>query len=308
MPNRRQFLQAGVATLGAFASPSLFALDEGRPSRTAFGAARHRAAHQILEYPRVFNDPYALPILGIGGEDGLRAELANHQQPGARSMRAFMALRSRYAEDRLTESLDRGVRQYVILGAGLDTYGYRNPHAWRGLRVFEVDFPATQEWKCRQLAEAGISAPGSLRYAPVDFEKQTIADGLRAAGFRFDQPAFLSMLGVVIYLSRPAIEDTLRFVAGLAPGSELVFDFALPFGELGPYERLSRIRSEAAMHRIGEPWISTFNADQLSARMRATGFSHAGVLDANEANARYFAAREDGFRLSGSGRMMAAIV
>lgn len=310
MASRRGFLGFAAAMgAGALAwAPGAAAIGEGQPSRTALGAARHRAVHQILEYPRVFDDPLALRILGEDEALAVRAFLEMEQAPGARAMRAFLAMRSRYAEDRLAEAVARGVRQYVVLGAGLDTFGCRNPHDWRGLQVFEVDFPATQAWKRRRLDEAGIGVPDLLAFAAVDFEKRTLAEGLRAAGFRADRPAFVSMLGVVMYLSRAAAMETLGWVARLAPGSEIVFDFMLPAESLGAAERRSRARSAASVARIGEPWVTAFDPGALVADLRGLGYGRAAVLDTEEGNVRYFRERNDGFRLWGSGRMMAAQV
>jgi methyltransferase (TIGR00027 family) len=283
-----------------------FSLEDGRPSRTAFGAARHRAAHQLYEDPRVFDDPLALRILGAQVEGTLRDSAGGARDEGARAMRAFIAMRSRYTEDRLAEAVARGVRQYVVLGAGLDTFAYRNRFA--DLKVFEVDHPATQAWKRERLREAGIAIPGSLVFAPVDFEKQTLAGGLAAAGFRAGEPAFLSMLGVVIYLTRDAVTGTMRFAGSLPAGSEIVFDFALPPDALGEIERIARESSAARVAAISEPWLSYFDPDTLARELRSLGFSQTTVLGTGEGNERYFRDRADGFRLRGSGRMMAARV
>lgn len=307
---RRGFLGFAAAMgAGALAwAPGAAAIGEGQPSRTALGAARHRAVHQILEIPRVFDDPLALRIIGAGEAAAVHARLEPERAPGARAMRAFLVMRSRYAEDRLAEGVARGVRQYVVLGAGLDTFGCRNPHASRGLRVYEVDFPATQDWKRRRLLEAGIETPKLLTFAAVDFEKQTLAEGLLAAGFRADQPAFVSMLGVVMYLSRTAAMETLGWAATLAPGSEMVFDFMLPAAMLGEDERRSRESLAARVAAIGEPWVTAFDPGALVADLRGLGYGRADVLDTDAGNARYFRGRNDGFRLWGSGRMMAAQV
>ena len=157
-------------------------LEEGLPSKTALGAALHRAAHQILDDPKIFDDPLALPIIGTKRESALRADLERYRTRPYE--RAFLVLRSRYAEDQLAQAIRREVRQYVILGAGLDTFPYRSLYPDATLRVFEVDHPATQAWKRRRLQEAGITIPGSLTFAPVDFERQTLIDGLAQAGFR----------------------------------------------------------------------------------------------------------------------------
>jgi methyltransferase (TIGR00027 family) len=221
-------------------------------------------------------------------------------------MRAFLVMRSRYAEDQLAQAVGRGLAQYVVLGAGLDTFAYRNPH--RRLRVFEVDHPATQAWKRSRLKDQSIDVPRSLRFAPVDFETQTLADGLKAAGFRADRPAFFSWLGVTIYLSKEAVAGTLGYVASRPSGSQVVFDFATPSDAIGEQERTSREQSAARVAKAGEPWINFYDPAPLAQELRATGFATAQVFGTDEMNARYFRARADGFRLYGSGRMMAARV
>jgi methyltransferase (TIGR00027 family) len=306
MLTRRRFLGSTALLSSLIFSESAKALVAGEPSRTARSTAFQRAAHQLLETPRVFDDPVALRILGTEGVRWLGQNLDAYRGGSSRSMRAFLVMRSRYAEDQLAVAVERGVTQYVVLGAGLDTFAYRNPH--RRLRVFEVDHPSTQAWKRSRLAEQSIEVPRSLTFAPVDFESQTLADGLKAAGFRADQPAFFSWLGVVIYLSKPAVAETLRTIAAGAKGSRVVFDFAPPSDMIGEFERISRERSAASVARAGEPWINYYRPEPLVDDLRATGFGSAYYVGSGEMNARYFADRTDGFRLYGSGRMMAAQV
>ncbi|HTP60454.1 MAG TPA: class I SAM-dependent methyltransferase [Burkholderiales bacterium] len=306
MVTRRGFLKSSALLPGVLFSQSGQALVAGEPSRTARGAALQRAAHQLLEVPRVFDDPLALRIFGAQGVAWLGRNLENYRTPGSRSMRAFLVMRSRFAEDELARAYARGVRQYVVLGAGLDTFAYRNPH--RGLRVFEVDHPSTQAWKRSRLAEQSIGVPRSMRFTPVDFETQTLAGGLKAAGFRADRPAFFSWLGVTIYLSKPAVEGTLRYIASLPRGSQVVFDFSPPLSELGDAERRGHEKSAANVARSGEPWIGYFSPAALVDEMRSGGFSSAQALGSGEMNRRYFRGRTDGFQLHGSGRIMAAQV
>ena len=265
-----------------------------------------RAAHQLLETPRVFEDPVALRIFGAEGVRWLGYNLHRYRTAASRAMRAFLVMRSRYAEDQLAAAVTRGTRQYVVLGAGLDTFAYRNPH--KGLRVFEVDFPATQAWKREMLARQNIALPRSLTFAPVDFERQTLAQGLKAAGWRSDRPTFYSWLGVTIYLSSDAVRDTLAMVARGARGSEIVFDFAPPIESLPEAERATLVRRAAGVARIGEPWVSYFDPDRFAAELRASGYSSAQHLGSDDMNQRYFRGRADGFRMLGSGRMMAARV
>ena len=170
---------------------------EARPSLTAWSVARRRAAHQVIdEAPRVLDDPLALRI--TGGEWRARA---GEPETFSRSLRSLVVARSRYSEDELGRAVAAGVSQCVVLGAGLDTFAYRNPYA--GLRVFEVDHPATQEWKQELLARAGITVPDSVTYVPVDFERESLAERLRAAGLG-SEATFFSWLGVTPYLSREA--------------------------------------------------------------------------------------------------------
>ena len=191
------------------------------PSQTALGAAMQRAAHQLLERPLVFEDPLALPILGLERVRWITANLERLRHPWATSLRASLVVRSRVAEDTLADAVASGTRQMVILGAGLDTFGYRNPHP--RLRVFEVDHPATQTWKRERLAAQGIAVPRSLAFVPVDFETRSLEARLDAAGLRTEAPAFFSWLGVTMYLSREAIARTLRDAGHHgAPGTTIV--------------------------------------------------------------------------------------
>lgn len=280
-------------------------LDEGQPSATAQNTAMLRAAHQVLDDPRVFDDPLALGMIGAANEATLLSNPERYQTPRFLAPRAFVAMRSRYAEDALAQAIQRGVGQYVILGAGLDTFAYRNPYP--ALEVFEVDHPATQAWKRNRLREAGIAVPDSLTFAPVDFEEQTLAEGLRRAGFRADQPAFFSWLGVVIYLTKAAVMDTLRFVASsTAPGSEIVFDFALPTSLLSEQERGSRELRANRVAAIGEPWLTFFEPSSLAGELADMGFTHIEIVGPAEANQRYFSDRGDDLYVRGSNHLVRA--
>jgi methyltransferase (TIGR00027 family) len=189
--------------------------------------------------------------------------------PAQRPMRLFIAARSRFSEDSLAACVARGVRQVVVLGAGLDTFSLRNPHA--GVRVFEVDYPATQGWKRERLTQAGLAAPSSLTFAPVDFERQSLAEGLAAAGFQADRPAFFQWLGVVPYLTREAVAATLDFIARV-PESEVVFDYAEPLENYLADRRAYVTAVAARAAALGEPWLSLFDPADLSGLLREKGF------------------------------------
>jgi methyltransferase (TIGR00027 family) len=316
LQSRRRMLRAvasgaALAGLGAF-TPALRAATEpagapalraGRASRTAQGVAVMRAAHQLLDAPLVFEDPLALRVIGAETADALRADPQAFDTN--RGLRAFLALRSRYAEDALAAAVARGVRQYVVLGAGLDTSAFRTPHA--GLRIFEVDHPATQTWKRERLIEGGIAVPASVRFVPVDFETQSLAQELRRAGLRADEPAYFSWLGVVVYLTRPAINGTLQYIASLAPGSEVVFDYSVPAHLLTLAQRSARAVRALRVMEMGEPWLTYYDPADLAAALHAIGYTSVYDLEPAAANARYFARREDGLRIA-SGRLMRARV
>jgi methyltransferase (TIGR00027 family) len=258
---------------------------EQEPSRTAWMAATHRAAHQVLERGLIFSDPLALRILGQDAETVARDALAH---PERRGMRAFIAARAHLAESALATSVEqRGVSQLVVLGAGLDTFAYRNPLADR-LRVFEVDHPATQAWKRRRLDEARIAAPGDLVYAPVDFERQALLDGLAAAGFDPARRTFFLWLGVVPYLTAEAVRATLESIGGLPGGGEVAFDYADPPAALSDEARAAHRARAERVAAIGEPWLSYFEPPALHALLTELGFAQIEDLGPPALAARYW--------------------
>ncbi len=259
-------------------------MHSGEPSRTAEAAAFHRAAHQVLEEGRIFADPLALRILGADAETVAREAEAH---PSRRTMRIFIAVRHRFAEDALTRAIERGVRQVVVLGAGLDTWSYRTSMSDR-VRIFEVDHPATQAWKRERLAAASIPAPPSLTYTPVDFQRSTLADGLAAAGFDVSLPTFFTWLGVVPYLPADAVWRTLGFIANLPNGAHVVFDYANPPESFDPEVRAAHQKRAARVAAMGEPWLTYFDAEELRVRLSAIGFSEIEDLGPGEIVSRYF--------------------
>ena len=267
-----------------------------------------RAAHQLWDDPVIFRDPLAWTILSEAAAERLRAGMEEENaNPWARGLRAFLAVRSRFAEEELARAVRDGVRQCVILGAGLDTFAYRNPHA--DLLVFEVDHPATQAWTRERLQHAQIAIPDSVRYAPVDFERDTLAHGLAAAGFRADEPAFFSWLGVVPYLTRPAAFATLQFIAGLPRGSGVVFDYALPRELLTVHEQMAFDLLAARVARAGEPFRLFFAPEELERALRGLGFTEIQDLDGAAIRQRWFGEPPEGQRLHGrAGRLLCARV
>jgi methyltransferase (TIGR00027 family) len=259
-------------------------MQTGQPSRTARAAALHRAAHQILEHGRIFSDPLAVRILGNDADTILRDA---DQSPSGRRMRMFIAMRTRFAEDALAAAVERGVRQLVVLGAGLDTYAYRGPARDR-LRIFEVDHPATQAWKQERLADAAISLPAFLTFAPIDFERQTLAEGLSAAGFDPARQTFVTWLGVVPYLTEEATWSTLSFIGSVPGGAHVVFDYSDPPATLPAELRASHDSRAARVAELGEAWINYFEPDQLRLRLMDLGFREIEDLGPPQIMARFF--------------------
>ena len=267
-------------------------MQTGQASKTALRVAIRRAAHQLMEGPRILDDPIAVPLIGSAFPRDM--ERAMHKV--ARDFRAFMAARSRYVEDRLAEAVAAGITQYVILGAGLDTFAYRNP--FPSLRVFEVDFPATQEWKRGMLRDAGIPLPGNLTFLPMDLEHKALAAGLAESGFDRTRPAFFGWLGVVPYLTLKAFRATLADIASLPVGTGLGFDYALDPSTLG---RNGRIAFKALARRVeaaGEPFRLFFTPEALAGELARAGFGRVQQVDSDALNERYFRNRADGLRLS----------
>ena len=238
------------------------------PSRTALMIARQRAAHQLLDHGSILDDPFAVTVLGEGENDVLQFATAN---PLASIGRLFTAARSRIAEDALSRALERGMRQIVILGAGLDTFALRNPHTAREILIYEVDHPATQAWKRQRLAEARIAVPPWLTFVPVDFEREDAGENLAAAGFQQNSPAFFSWLGVVPYLTGEAIGSTLDYIASV-DNSEVVFDYMEPPEAFSDeLRRLEKVRAEQ-LKKIGERSVSRFEPAGIAAILRSHGF------------------------------------
>ena len=277
-------------------------MEGGKPSKTAWAVAAHRAAHQILEKGRIFADPLALRILGQ--DAGIVAGDAE-AHPARRAMRIFVAARSRFAEDAIAAAFDRGVRQVVVLGAGLDTFAYRSPLRDR-IRIFEVDHPATQAWKRHRLEEAGIPIPKSLTFTPIDFECQTLAEGLAAAGFDPCQQTFFPWLGVVPYLTEDAIWATLSFIAKLPGGAHVVFDYSDPPELLPERARALHDKRAKVVAGLGEAWVTHFDSDTLREKLAALGFCEVEDLGPSRIAARYFPASAGKFTERGGHILRAA--
>ncbi|HEX3070708.1 MAG TPA: SAM-dependent methyltransferase [Thermoanaerobaculia bacterium] len=282
-------------------------MQKGQASRTADRVAERRAAHQVRDRPLVFEDPLALRVIRpeVARELRERPPLLE-SSPLAPYLRAFFAMRSRFAEDALAEAVASGVRQYVVLGAGFDTFAYRNP--FPDLRVFEVDHPATQAMKRERLASGEIAIPSSLTFVSIDFATTALEDALQAAGFDAAAPAFFAWLGVVPYLERPAIDQTLAFIASLPAGTAVVFDYSVPPESLPWMSRLVVHRMAKRVAAAGEPWKTYLDPKELLRDLHALGFSKAEDWDGDALNRRFFAERADGLKVGKGGHMAMARV
>ncbi|HEY6521698.1 MAG TPA: SAM-dependent methyltransferase [Roseiarcus sp.] len=251
---------------------------------TALGAAGHRAAHQVLERGFVFADPLALRILG---PDADAAIALARERPERRPLRLFIAMRSCLAEDSARRAIENGVRQILVLGAGLDTFAYRLEPT-HGLRVFELDHPATQAEKRRRLAEAQIAEPAHVSYVAHDFDRGSMKAALKAAGLDPDRGAFVLWLGVTPYLTGEKVFATLGELASLPGGTEVVFDYANPPEAVEETDARNFHREMAErVAASGEPFRGYFDTPELHARARKLGFSEIEDLDRAALVARY---------------------
>jgi methyltransferase (TIGR00027 family) len=276
-------------------SPQNNPSSERTASQTALGAARLRAAHLLLDDPpAILSDTVALLLLDPGADRAIRDNADRFHTPASRTLRCDVVVRSRFAEDRLEEAVRRGVRQYVILGAGLDTFAYRAPAWARDLRIFEVDHPASQADKQARQKRAGIATPPNALYVAADLEAGDLASVLRTAGIDAAQPTFFACLGVLIYLSDAAADTIFTMTAGFAPGSEFVFSFSRPDASTAsppfPGSAAARVAD------LGEPWRTRFEPDALVARLKRAGFGTVGLLFSGEVTERYLAGRNDRLR------------
>jgi methyltransferase (TIGR00027 family) len=282
-------------------------MDVGQASQTAALTATLRAAHQLIDGdPKVLADPIAVGLVDDAAPERIELQRAAFGAPTLRVLRSAVVLRSRFTEDQLALAVERGVRQYVILGAGLDTFPYRQSPFARQLQIFEVDHPATQAWKRERLTAVGIAVPANLHWAPIDFERATLAGGLGAVGFDQEQPAFFSWLGVTQYLTLPAIDTTLRVVASLPHPTTIVLSFMLPDEDLAgdDLEAARSVAQTAAM--AGEPWLTRFRPQELCTRLAGLGFVSVFHLTPQEANVRYFARRQDGLQAPDAAQLVSA--
>ena len=278
-------------------------------SRTALSVAAFRAVHQLLDgEPKILDDPVAARLLDADALRQIQSNPAYTHAPLARGLRSHVVLRSRYAEERMAQAVARGVCQCVILGAGFDTFAYRQPGWARSLRIYEVDHRATQEDKRQRLQSAGIPIPANLEFVAIDFELVSLREGLQTSTLNFSEPAFFSCLGVLLYLTRDAASAVFQMVAAYPAGSEIAFSFSLPESSLSGIDAEHRTALANRAGSLGEPWQTYFEPQTLLRDLRALGFSTISFLSSEEAEQKYFQSRSDGLQAPRLGGICSAVV
>jgi methyltransferase (TIGR00027 family) len=252
-------------------------------------------------------DPIAPWIIGPEAAISMMLGCWTAYLPASRYLRAFLTVRSRYAEDQLARAIASGTAQYVILGAGLDTFSYRNPYSNCGLQIFEVDHPDTQAWKCQRLALTTIPVSSLVTFVPIDFEQQELDVELERAGFRLEEPAFFSWLGVTLYLANTVVMDTFKLIHSFCPANAVAFDYALPRQTLSAGEKVGSDALSKRVARAGEPFRSAFKPEALANDLKQIGFRRVESPTTDHINALYFRNRLDGLRIRGRlGALMCA--
>jgi methyltransferase (TIGR00027 family) len=261
-------------------------------------AAVQRAAHQALDdEPRILDDRIAVGLTEGCGREEILAAAQDHRSSVATLLRSAFVLRSRFTEDCLQSAVGRGIRQYAILGAGLDTFAYRQPTWAHNLTIFEVDHPSSQYYKKECLAARGIQIPANLRFCPCDFEHQSLDEALAETSFKGHTTTYFSWLGVTQYLTRDAIGTTLRFVLSMPPGSEITFQFVVPHDHLSGIDAEVSLFAASSAATRGEPWITRLDPEECEVWLASLGFSKVFRLTPEEAQRRYFDGRRDGLRV-----------
>jgi methyltransferase (TIGR00027 family) len=280
----------------------------GQPSQTMLQTAVLRAVHQLLDDPLIFDDPIAVDLVPEASRDAILREESKYRAPVLTVRRAGVVLRSRFAEDRLAAAAPRGVRQYVIAAAGLDTFPWRQPSFAQTMRIFVTDLPESLAVLQDCVRRRGLPKPANLVYVPIDLERKELLAPLVAAGFDSKLPTFCAALGIVQFLTLDAVDALLTFVAQRAKGSEIVLSFTPPDDELGERELNGVRESQARTKGYGEPWLTRLRPGEMAARLSLLGYSDIELVTPDLANRRYFHRRSDGLASTSSGQVIAAIV
>ena len=277
------------------------------PSFTAMWHAWLRHTHATVHPSPIYSDTRSVQLVPEQALLRVRSVMAGFSHETADAIILMAVIRHRVFADRLPPAHEKGVRQLVILGAGLDTTGFGLPTWANQWRAFEVDTPETQEWKRRQIAATGWEVPPNLVFAPCNFERQGLLSALAAAGFDARLPALVSLFGVIIYLSADATKQTLAELATLAAGSELTLSYCSPADQADPVVRETMGKSTPVVDATGESFVGYYRESEMDSLVRAAGFRDALHHPTDELNARYFTGRSDGLRLRSIERLLTAV-
>jgi len=276
-------------------------MEQQRASQTAIRVAVQRAAHQVLDgEPKILNDRICVGLFPEASEAVLRDSAQHYHQPSMRRSRANYVLRSRFAEDRLEDAAKRGVSQFLLLGAGLDTFAYRQPKWAQSLRIIEVDHPASQTYKIAMLRRARATVPENVSFFPIDFENENATSSLASVPLDKNKRLFVSWLGVTQYAERKALLETLRLIAGWSSGSEIVLTYIKDdWSDLDDDARKSMVDSESFAKASKEPWVSKLSTASMADLLSSAGFSQSQELGIDQAKQLYFGNRTDGLTPAG---------
>lgn len=280
----------------------------GQPSRTILNPAIQRAAHQLLDAPLIFRDPMAVGFIPEASENAICAASDDLRSGRVKLLRSAMVLRSRFAEDRLAKAAARGVRQYVMVGAGLDTFPWRQPDFTHGMQIFAVDHPATLAWVRERLRQRHLSPPPNVTFLAIDLEQHSLGEKLVVTGFISEAACFFSVLGVMPYLSPDTAGALLGFPATLPRGSEIVFTFNPPDEELSGDDFDEAVRSVARVASLGEPWKYRPRPQDLLRHLNRLGYAEISHLTPEIAQQQYFSCQRDGLRAPRLEQLIAAVI
>lgn len=280
----------------------------GQASHTLLIASIMRARHQLFDVPMVLDDPVVLKLVPQAQDPDVLTEFGDSRGPIAILMRSMFAVRSRFTEDRLAQAAARGVRQYVMFGAGLDTFPWRQPDFAKDMQIFAVDHPASLIQTNRVFRQRRFARPPNLIRVPLDLEQKRIEEQLAACDFDCNTATFCSALGLMLYLDDEIVDDILRFVVSLPPRSEIVFSFVPPDADLNGTDLEIACRAAAKFATIGEPWKSRVRPRTMAERLSGLGFGEVFHLSPEVAQAQYFSGRSDTLTAPHFEQMIAAAV
>ena len=280
----------------------------GQPSRTLLGSAIRRGQHQLLDRPLILDDPVVLKLVPEAADPGILPEMGGPQEAAPTLLRALMAMRARFTEDRLMKAAQRGAQQYVIIGAGLDTFPWRQPAFARTMAIFAADYPESLVWTQARLRQSALGRPANLAHVPIDLENFDIGVCLEACGFDRSRVSFCSVLGVIHYLNASAVEALLKFSASLMPGSETVLPFVTLDDDLRDQDLAASIQGVARTSGLGEPWKFRQRPADFIDRLYGMGFCDVFHLTPKLAQELYFRDRQDNLRAPRWEQLVAATV